>query len=110
MNKGFIKMKSKRIQYEFSAKVWHYLANAGMGGWYIVCLPQELANEIRENLKFLEEGWGRMKATAKIGNTEWETAIWFDTKHKTYLLPIKAEVRKKEKIEIDKNVDITIWI
>jgi hypothetical protein len=69
-----------------------------------------MSEEIRKNLKFMEEGWGRMKASAKIGNTEWETAIWFDTKHKTYLLPLKAEIRKKENIEIDKDVEITIWI
>ena len=36
------------------------------------------------------EGWGRLKATAKIGNSEWATAIWFDTKINTYLLPLKA--------------------
>jgi hypothetical protein len=69
-----------------------------------------MANEIRKNLKFLEEGWGRLKATAKIGNSEWETAIWFDTKHDTYILPLKAEIRKKEKIGTDKEIDTIIWI
>ncbi len=56
----------------------------------------------RENLKFLEEGWGRLKMTAKIGNTQWETAIWFDTKLNTYLLPLKAEIRKRKKIGTEK--------
>lgn len=48
--------------------------------------------------------------TAKIGNTQWETAIWFDTKLDTYLLPLKAEIRKKEKITTDKEIEIMIWI
>ena len=48
--------------------------------------------------------------TAKIGNTQWETAIWFDTKLDTYLLPLKAEIRKKEKITTDKEIEIVIWI
>lgn len=39
-----------------------------------------------------------LKATARIGNTEWQSAIWFDTKADVYLLPLKAELRKKEKI------------
>jgi len=69
-----------------------------------------MAKEIRENLKCLEEGWGRLKVTAKIGNSEWKTAIWFDTKHQTYLLPIKSEIRKREKIGVDNEVKITIWI
>ncbi len=103
-------MKSKGVQYTFSAKVFHYSSTTGMGGWHVVFMPKELASEIRENLKFMEEGWGRMKAVAKIGDTEWETAIWFDTKHETYLLPLKAEIRKKEKLEIDKELEVIVWV
>ena len=87
------------MKYEFTAKVWNYSSTVGTGGWHIACLPKEMSKEIRENLGFLEEGWGRLKMTAKTGNTQWETAIWFDTKLDTYLLPLKAEIRKKEKIE-----------
>ena len=59
-------MENKGIKYEFTAKVWNYSSTAGTGGWYIACLPKEMSKEIRENLKFLEEGWGRLKMTAKI--------------------------------------------
>ena len=103
-------MGNKGVKYEFSAKVWHYSSSGSTMGWYVVFLPTNLAKEIRENLKCLEEGWGRMKVTAKIGNSDWQTAIWFDTKHDTYLLPLKAEIRKKEKIEIGKEIEVTIWI
>ena len=89
------------MKYEFTAKVWNYSSTVGTGGWHI---------EIRENLGFLEEGWGRLKMTAKTDNTQWETAIWFDTKLDTYLLPLKAEIRKKEKITTDKEIEIMIWI
>lgn len=91
------------IEYTFSAKVWY-------SEWHFVSFPKALANEIRENLKCFEEGWGRLKATARIGNSDWKTAIWFDTKHQTYLLPIKAEIRKREKIGADDEVDVTLWI
>lgn len=73
-------------------------------------LPAEIAVEIRENMKWLEEGWGRMKATAKIGNSQWETAIWFDSKHKTYLLLLKAEIRKKENIKTENYINVILWI
>ena len=95
-----------KIKYEFTAKTWQYLA---LNGWYFVSLPTEISTEIRENLKWQEEGWGRLKATAKIGNSQWETAIWFDTKHKTYLLPLKADIRKKENIETDKDIKTIVW-
>jgi len=38
-----------------------------------------------------------MKTTASIGKTKWDTAIRNDTKIGTYLLSIKAAVRKIKK-------------
>lgn len=96
-----------KIKYEFPAKVWQY---SGPNAWYFVSIPIAIATEIRENLKWQEEGWGRMKATAEIGRSQWETAIWFDNTHKTYLLPIKAEIRKKEELEKDKEIKVILWI
>lgn len=100
-------MKSKGIQYRFTAKPWQH---ASPGGWYFLSLPDEMAKEIRSILQTQEEGWGRLKATARIGNSEWSTAIWFDTKRNTYLLPLKAEIRKKERISVAKNVDAVLWL
>ncbi|MCK6616738.1 MAG: DUF1905 domain-containing protein [Cyclobacteriaceae bacterium] len=96
-----------KIKYEFTAKTWQY---AAPNGWYFVSLPTEISTEIRENLKWQEEGWGRLKATAKIGNSQWETAIWYDTKHKAYLLPLKADIRKRENIKTGKNIKTIVWI
>lgn len=100
-------MKNKGIRYKFTAKPWRY---SGQGGWYFVSLPKKLAKEIRNALKSEEQGWGRLKATAKIGNSEWKTAIWFDTKKNTYLLPLKAEIRKLENLTIYEGVEAILWI
>lgn len=98
----------RKIKYQFTATIWQY--SQPKGGWYFISLPSVISNEIRENLKWQEEGWGRLKATAKINNTEWETAIWFDTKMRTYLLPLKASVRKTNNLESGTNVEIIIRI
>lgn len=100
-------MKTKGIKYAFSSKVWKH---SGAAGWHFVSLPEALSKEIREQLKWQEEGWGRLKATAKIGQSEWDTAIWFDGKQKTYLLPLKAEIRKKENLKTGDTKHIEIWI
>ncbi|MFN8133926.1 MAG: DUF1905 domain-containing protein [Bacteroidales bacterium] len=94
-------MLSSLLKYEFTATPWHY---ASQGGWYFVSLPAEMAKEIRENLQWQEERLGTAKAKAQTGNSEWNTAIWFDTKHMTYLLPLKAEIRKKENIAINHEI------
>ncbi len=100
-------MEIKGIKYSFTAKPWQH---AGQGGWHFVSLPKELAREIRNLLKPEEEGWGRLPVTAKIGTSEWQTAIWFDTKADTYLLPLKAEIRKKENLAPGKNIEAVVWV
>ncbi|WP_281337397.1 DUF1905 domain-containing protein [Flavobacterium eburneipallidum] len=96
-----------KIKYEFTATVWQHSAP---GGWYFVSLPEEMAKEIRNLLQSEEEGWGRLKATAQIDSTNWQTAIWFDSKKETYLLPLKAEIRKKETIEAQKTINVVLWL
>lgn len=96
-----------KIKYEFSTHIWQY---SSPSGWHFVSLPTDISKEIRAHLGVLQQPWGRIKASAKIGNSEWETAIWFDTKHKTYLLPIKSEIRRKEHLLSDQKIKTTIWI
>ena len=95
------------IKYDFSSKLWK---SDGTGGWHFISLPNELAKEIRENLKWQEEGWGRMKASAMINDLEWDTAIWFDKKADTYLLPVKAEIRNKTRIKSGNVVAVSLLI
>lgn len=95
------------IRYGFTAKPWQY---QGKASWYFISLPLNLAKEIRQNLKWQQQGWGRMKATAKIGNSLWDTAIWYDSKLKTYLLPLKSEIRIKEKISVHCTIKTIVWI
>ncbi len=81
----------------FRAKVWKY---EGKAGWYFVTLPKEFSKKIRQAHGLSEEGWGRLKTSAQIGKTNWKTAIWYDSKAKSYLLPLKSEIRKKEAIAV----------
>jgi hypothetical protein len=100
-------MPNKGIKYEFTARLWKF---SGPGGWHFISFPEGLAKEIRNILKSEEEGWGRSRAIVKVGNSEWKAAIWFDTKLGTYLLPLKAEIRKKEDLRIDNEICVMIWI
>lgn len=80
------------------------------GGWHFVSLPKGMSKEIRKNLGWQEEGWGRMKVSAQYKEHLWDTSIWFDTKLNTYILPVKAEIRKKTNLRIDTPIDIIIWV
>ncbi|UBM59633.1 DUF1905 domain-containing protein [Marinilongibacter aquaticus] len=95
------------IPYRFTASVWKY---TGESAWHFVSLPASLANEIRNLYKSEEAAWGRLKVTAKIGQNKWKTAIWYDSQKETYLLPLKAEIRKREKIINGQSLYINIWV
>lgn len=86
---------AKTTKFFFKGKVWKF---KGTGGWYFVDLPKRVSKKIRKTHGLSEEGWGRLKTTARLGKSKWDTAIWYDTKFQSYLLPVKASVRKSEKI------------
>ena len=96
-----------KISYQFTASIWQ---DPGAGGWHFVSLPADISKEIRSSLRWQEEGWGRMKAQIQVGEVIWESAIWFDTKHNTYLLPVKAAVRKQLKLQVNDEVEMLVRI
>ncbi len=99
-------MKGK-VRVAFSGRTWRHPAQ---GGWCFVAMPVEVSAEIRAHTGWAEEGWGRLKATVRVGQSTWGTSVWFDTQRKTYLVPIKAEIRRKEGIAWDAPVEIEVWV
>lgn len=77
------------------AEVWLY---PGMAGWHFVTIPKKQSEDIKKEFEALSHGWGSLPATITIGKTSWKTSIFPDKKEGVYLLPLKADVRKKEKI------------
>lgn len=95
----------RTAKYSFKAQVWKY---QGKAGWYFVTLPKQLSKKMRTIHGLSEEGWGRLKTIAQLGKSKWNTSIWYDTKAQGYLLPLKSEIRKKEKIKVDTFVDVLL--
>lgn len=96
-----------RINYEFVADMWQ---TNGKGAWYFITVPLAISDEIRAQLQWQEESWGRMRAEAKIVGISWQTAIWYDTKRSAYLLPIKADIRKQTGIVVGEKVNIELEV
>lgn len=80
------------LHYRFTSVLWKY---PGPSAWHFVSLPEQLTREIREALGSEERGWGRLPAQARIADSAWQTAIWYDSKRGHYLLPLKAGIRKR---------------
>ena len=74
------------------------LVYPGMGGWRFLTIPKKTGKEIKEKFAKRAVGWGSIRVSAKIGKTEWKTSIFPDKKSGTYLLPLKTEIRKIERL------------
>jgi Domain of unknown function (DUF1905) len=94
------------MHFTFTAPMWLY---AGKGAWHFVTLPKVAADEIRF-FNSLAKGFTPLKVTATIGKTIWKTAIFPDSKSGSFVLVVKADVRKKESLSAGDDVTATVTI
>lgn len=94
-------------KYKLKAKVWVY---PGPAAWHFVTLPKKESAQIKKGFQGLERGWGSFPVAVTVGKTTWKTSIFPDKKAGAYLLPIKSEVRKKEKIFEDQTITFNLEI
>jgi hypothetical protein len=85
-------MKSK-MRYKVRSKVWLY---PGMDAWHFLTVSEKQSEEIKKSFQGKTRGWGSLPVEVTLGKTKWKTSIFPDKKSGTFLLPLKAEVRRKE--------------
>jgi len=76
------------------SQVWLY---PGMAGWHFVTVDEINSKEIKERYGKVRRGFGSIPVTVKVGVTSWKTSI-FPNKDGTFVLPLKASIRKTESI------------
>lgn len=94
--------------FTIDAEVWLYAAETG--SWHFLSTPEDVTKHLQERFAGIARGWGSLKVTATIGGTSWETSIFPDKKRGSFLLPIKAAVRKAEHIEAGNTVHCTLAV
>lgn len=96
-----------RMIHKIIGKVW---IHPGAGGWHFVTLPKKSSEDIKKRFQAVSKGWGSLPVMATLGRTSWKTSIFPDKKSAGYLLPIKAEVRKKEAVKAGETLKIRLTI
>ena len=91
--------------FSFTAKVWQY---PGQAAWHFVTLPTEVAAEIREIVGTSTRGFGSIRVNVSVGSSAWNTSIFPDAKTRSFLLPVKKEVRKTENIKDNDSININL--
>ena len=92
------------MQIEFTAPLWLW---TGKGAWHFMTVPVDHAGLIRMAVP-RRAGFGSVRVKARIGDTSWSTSIFPDSKAGTYLLPVKADVRKAEALSPGDTITVTL--
>ncbi len=82
------------MAFKFKSKV--VLWPGETANWHFAYLPIKLGKEVKEKYGKKQRGWSSLPVIVKLGKTSWKTSIFFDRRSNTYILPLKAEIRKKE--------------
>jgi len=89
----------------FEAELWEWESRAA---WFFVSLPFELSDRIEARMRGYERGFGSLRVQARVGATVWRTSIFPDGGRRTYVLPIKRQVREREGLLPGRRVAVEI--
>lgn len=81
------------MQFRFEAEVVYW---RGPSPFFFAPIPPHHADELRRVSKLVTYGWGMVPVEATIGEAIFQTSLF--PKDETYLLPLKAAVRRKGNI------------
>ena len=105
----YAKIAVMNSHFEFTCPLWIWPAKAS---WYFVTLPAEVAGEIRfltDNDPFMpKRGFGSHKVEVTIGATIWQTSVFPDKASGSFVLPVKASVRKQESLAADTDITVSL--
>lgn len=93
------------VRYQFRSELW---IHTGEAAWHFVTLPLDVAEEIAEITEGVRRGFGSVRVVVTIGATTWSTSIFPDSPSRSFVLPVKKEVRVAEGIDDGSPVDVTL--
>lgn len=99
------------VSLSFTSQLWVW---QGKGAWYFLTLPIEVADEVRFVTSSLDarqrRGFGSLRVRVHLGETSWQTSIFPDKARGSYLLPIKAAIRKAHHLHEGDEVNVQLQL
>ncbi|MFA7302471.1 MAG: DUF1905 domain-containing protein [Candidatus Paceibacterota bacterium] len=90
------------------SRVWKWEGN---GAWHFATLDPKTAKAVKQTQEGKKRiGRGSVPVVVTLGETSWRTSVFPDTKRASYLLPLKAAVRKKEGIAEGDTVALSLQL
>lgn len=93
--------------YRFDAELWR---TDGEVAWHFVTLPAGVSDDIDERTAGNRRGFGSVRVEVRLGAITWATSVFPDTKREAYVLPVKADVRRRAGIEAGDPVTLELEV
>ncbi len=109
-------MQKKTKTYKIKSEVWIWPGEKA--AWHFASVDKRTSEKIIKAHGTASRGWGSLPVVAtilqshsgQVGKTNWKTSIFPDRKSGTYLLPLKADVRKREGIQRGDTITFVIKV
>jgi hypothetical protein len=93
------------VHVDFTGEVWFW---RGPAPFHFVTVPEEHCGGLKSVASLVTYGWGMIPVTVRIGQTTWKT--YLTPKDGRYIVPLKAAVRKAEKIDVGDEVSVALTV
>ena len=80
---------------KLTAQLWMWSGESAT--WYFLTIPDDLSSEIRAESLLRRGGFGSVRVEVTVDDVTWRTSV-FPQKNGGYLLPVKADVRRRANI------------
>lgn len=103
---------SGREEVNFAGRVWVWQARSGDKPvrWFFVSIEDEPAARLRLASLGLTAGFGSLPVQASIGSTTWRTSIFPQRETGGWLLPLRADVRKRAGITEGSEIEVSLVV
>jgi len=90
---------------EFDGEIWYW---KGTAPHHFVTVPAEQCLALQDISKLVTYGWGMIPVQVQIGTSKWKTSLF--PKQGRYIVPLKASIRKAEKLEQGDTVTVRLEV
>lgn len=101
-------MATDAAGYSFSAELWRWDGDAA---WHFVSVPEPVADaiaDLADGGAMPRRGFGSVRVEVTVGGSRWRTSLFPDKGRGTYLLPVKAAVRRAERLDAGDAVEVAL--
>ena len=95
------------LDFTFTGELWAWESTTT---WYFISLPKEMSEDIKAFTRHMTRGFRSVRVGVTIGESEWNTSIFPSKEQGVYLLPVKAAIRKAEKLGVGVSADVKLSV